>query len=239
MLVHAARIALAPLLYAQARRLRAIALQLPEPAGARSGIEGHGDLCLRVLIAGDSSAAGVGADTQDEALARPLACDLARRLEGVVGWQLVARTGVTSEALLHLLHGQELAPADVAVIVVGVNDLTSEVPLRRALKWRHAIADLLRARIEVKQVLFASMPEMQHFPLIPQPLAWYAGKHAWRNNRAQARWAQSVPNVAHVDLGGLTRAEWMARDGYHPAPQLYAQVAARLSAAICARLPRG
>jgi len=113
-------------------------------------------------------------------------------------------------------------------------------PVReRVSKWRHAIADFLRARIEVKQVLFASMPEMQHFPLIPQPLAWYAGKHARRNNLAQARWAHSVPNVSHVDLDGLTRAEWMARDGYHPAPQLYAQVAARIGAAICARLPRG
>jgi lysophospholipase L1-like esterase len=239
MLVHAARIALAPRLYAQARRLRAIALQLPEPPGARAGIEGRGDLRLRVLIAGDSSAAGVGADTQDEALARPLARDLAQRLEGAISWQLMARTGLTSEALFDLLREQDPAPADVAVVVVGVNDLTSEVPLRRALKWRHAIADFLRARIEVKQVLFASMPEMQHFPLIPQPLAWYAGKHARRNNLAQARWAHSVPNVSHVDLDGLTRAEWMARDGYHPAPQLYAQVAARIGAAICARLPRG
>jgi lysophospholipase L1-like esterase len=85
-------------------------------------------------------------------------------------------------------------------------------------------------------VLFTSMPEMQHFPLIPQPLAWYVGSRARRNNLAQARWAGSVSNVAHVDLNGMTRPEWMARDGYHPAPALYAELAARLGASIVARV---
>src|SRR6185295_3718596 len=168
------RIALGPVLYAQARRLRTIALQLPEPPGARDGVEGEGEPRLRLLVAGDSSAAGVGADTQDDALARPIARELARRLNASIAWQLVARTGLTSEGLLQHLQREVVGPADVAVIVVGVNDLTSEVPLRRALHWRAAIVDWLRAA-EVKQVLLTSMPEMQYFPLIPQPLAWYAG----------------------------------------------------------------
>lgn len=232
MLVHAAKFALAPLLYAQARRLRTIALELPEPDGPRHGVERAGSQPLRLLVAGDSSAAGVGAETQDEALARPLALDLARRLDATVHWQLVARTGLTSEALLHLLKDASLRPADVAVIVIGVNDLTSEVPLRRALHWRHAIVQWLRDGAQVQRVFFTSMPEMQRFPLIPQPLAWYAGLHSQRNNTAQARWAASMPNVAHVDVGGATRADWMARDGYHPAPPLYAHVAGRIGAAI-------
>jgi len=235
MLVHAARLALAPVLYAQARRLRTIALELPEPQGPRQGVEGEGAQQLRLLVAGDSSAAGVGAETQDEALARPLALELVRKLEATVHWQLVARTGVTSEALLCLLQREPVAPADVAVVVVGVNDLTNEVPLRRALRWRCEIALWLRAHAQVRQILFTSMPEMQRFPLIPQPLAWYAGLHARRNNVAQARWARSVPDVAHVDLGGLTRADWMARDGYHPAPPLYARVAGRIGEAIIVR----
>ncbi|HTT13716.1 MAG TPA: SGNH/GDSL hydrolase family protein [Burkholderiaceae bacterium] len=235
MLANAARIALGPILYAQARRLRAIALELPEPRGARKGVEGSGTPGLRLLVAGDSSAAGVGADTQDEALALPLARDVAGRLNGSVSWQLVARTGVTSQALLQLLQDEDVAPADVAVVVVGVNDLTNEVPLRRALRWRLAIAQWLRAR-DVTHVLFTSMPEMQNFPLIPQPLAWYVGLQARRNNRAQARWAPSASGVAHVDLDGMTRADWMARDGYHPAPKLYGQLARRLGAVIAERV---
>jgi lysophospholipase L1-like esterase len=236
MLVNVARVALGPILYAQARRLRAIAIELPEPPGARRGVEGAGASSLRLLVAGDSSAAGVGAETQDEAFARPLAREIARRLQASVEWQLVAQTGLTSEGVLQLLQRGEVAPADVAVVVVGVNDLTNEVPLRRALRWRTEIARWLAARAGVTHVLFTSMPEMQHFPLIPQPLAWYVGTRARRNNLAQARWAGSVPNVAHVDLKGMTRPEWMARDGYHPAPPLYAELAARLGASVAARV---
>jgi len=62
--------------------------------------------------------------------------------------------------------------------------------------------------------------------------------HARRNNQAQTRWARSLVNVTHIDLGGLTRADWMARDGYHPAPPLYAHLAERIGAAIVERLPR-
>jgi lysophospholipase L1-like esterase len=232
MIHHAARLALGPILYAQARRLRRIAIELPEPEGERTGTEGDGPERLRLLVAGDSSAAGVGADTQDEALARPLARDIARRLGGRVAWRLVAATGLTSEGVYALLRATTAARADVAVIVVGVNDLTSEVPLRRALRWRARIVQWLRTHAATRHVLFTSMPEMQHFPLIPQPLAWYAGLQSRRNNRLQAHFVRTLPGAAHVDLGGLQRAEWMARDGYHPAPPLYAQLAMRLGETI-------
>ena len=86
MLAIATRIALGPLLIAQANRLRRTALDLPEPHGPRSGKVGRGDPVLRLLVAGDSSAAGVGARTQREALALPLAERLARRLGGAVRW---------------------------------------------------------------------------------------------------------------------------------------------------------
>ena len=70
MLDVATRIALGPILIAQARRLRLTALELPEPRGPRRGTVGQGGTVLRVLVAGDSSAAGVGARTQRDALAR-------------------------------------------------------------------------------------------------------------------------------------------------------------------------
>ena len=74
-----ARFALFPLLYAQAQGVRAGVVPLPEPPGPRKGCEGRGTDALRLLVIGDSSAAGVGADHQDEALARPLARQIAQR----------------------------------------------------------------------------------------------------------------------------------------------------------------
>jgi lysophospholipase L1-like esterase len=234
MLDVATRIAFGPLLMAQARRLRRAALDLPEPHGPRRGTVGQGGTVLRVLVAGDSSAAGVGARTQRDALARPLAQGLARRLGGAVRWQLIAQSGLTSEGVLEKLKHERPQAADVAVIVVGVNDITKEVPLAFALRQRQLLADWLHVHAGVKQVVFPALPEMELFPALPRPLAWYAGQAARRNNRAQKRWAVALPGVAHLDMDGVAHPSLFCEDGFHPAPALYARVAERLADHIAA-----
>jgi hypothetical protein len=80
---------------------------------------------------------------------------------------------------------------------------------------------------------------MERFPSIPQPLAWYAGQHARGNNRMQAAWARRVrtqASVTHVPLEGVMRPDWMAADGYHPGPPLYARVAELLAEAVVTTL---
>lgn len=235
MLDLAAKLALGPVLYAQARRVRATALDLPEPHGPRSGVEGSGRP-LSILVAGDSSAAGVGARTQDEALARPLARQLAALTQRRIHWQLIAQTGVTSEALLHLLLHGHAKPAQVAVVIVGVNDITKDVPLAHRLRKRGEIAGWLRAHVGAQALLFTGLPEMERFPALRHPLAFYAGQAARRSNRAQVRWAQQMaaihPGLRHVSMDGLTHASLMCEDGFHPAPALYARVAQRLAQTI-------
>ena len=237
MIVHFARVALAPVLYSQARWMHKTVPMLPEPDGLRSGVSGEGARPLRLLIAGDSSAVGVGAPTQEHGLAIPLTRALATHLDVRVHWQLIGEAGLTSEGVLRKLTTSEVQPADVALVIVGANDITSEVRLSRALRHRAEMVEWLRERAGVSHVVFPSLPEMQCFPAIPQPLAWYAGLHAKRNNRAQERWARSHPWARHADISGLTKAELMATDGYHPSPSLYALVAARLADFI-ARLHR-
>ena len=101
----AAKLALMPLLIAQGRRVRGTALKLPEAAGERRGVAGTGKVALRVLIVGDSSAAGVGVGTQDEAFAGQLAHALAERTGAAVGWQLVATSGHTAHDAARALAG--------------------------------------------------------------------------------------------------------------------------------------
>lgn len=236
MMVHLAKVALAPILYSQARRMRAATIELPEPEGLRQGVSGAGEPLLRLLIAGDSSAVGVGAPTQEEGFALALVRALGFRIRSSIQWQLVGQTGLTSEGVYKKLSGSSIEPADIAVITLGANDITGEVPLQHALHYRHEIAEWLQRRLAVQHVIFPGLPEIQRFPAIPQPLAWYAGMHARRNNRAQARWARHRQRVHHADISGLARAELMAIDGYHPAPALYALIAERLAVFITALL---
>ena len=76
----AAKFALGPLLLPQSRWLKRNALRLPEAAGPREGGVGAGGPLLRLLVVGDSSAAGVGVADQAQALALPLARCLANGL---------------------------------------------------------------------------------------------------------------------------------------------------------------
>src|ERR1700761_2702487 len=104
--------ALGPILLLQARWLRRTALRLPEAAGPRNGIEGEGECDsltapLRILIVGDSSAAGVGVSSQAEALAQPVAKLLAIRTGRPVIWQLVAKSGINTREALDLLTHSE------------------------------------------------------------------------------------------------------------------------------------
>jgi lysophospholipase L1-like esterase len=228
-----ARPLLFALLLAQAQRVRASIEPLPEPPGPRGGREGRGGSELGLLVVGDSSAAGVGAPHQDLALARPLARHLAQRLQRPVRWTLVAQSGLTSAATLAHLKAHDVPAADLAVVVVGVNDITGQVPQAAALKHRGDIAVWLEAHAGVAQVLFPALPEMERFPSLPQPLAWWAGQASRRNNRAQARWARqwplARPRVVHVPMDGVMRPDLMAVDGFHPGPGLYARVAEHLA----------
>src|SRR5664279_2596643 len=105
MFAFAAKVALAPLLVAQAVATRRRAQVLPEAQGPREGELGTGSgPALRVLIAGDSSAAGVGVESQEQAVAG----HLVRALHGATGrriaWALRARSGLTTRAVHDLLR---------------------------------------------------------------------------------------------------------------------------------------
>src|SRR5690554_4997017 len=111
---------LAPWLIWQGRKVRKNTLRLPEAAGPREGQQGSGTP-LRLLVLGDSAAAGVGCETQQQALTGQLVSILAPQHQLV--WQLWAQSSLTSAGLLELVHAQPAQAFDVVVISVGVNDV--------------------------------------------------------------------------------------------------------------------
>lgn len=231
-----AKLLLGPVLIWQGRRVRATALRLPEAAGDRSRDGG----ALRLLIVGDSSAAGVGAAHQDEALAGCLARTLATQLGRPVGWQLVAASGHRSAQALVALRAAELAQADVLVTALGVNDVVDQVSPQEALAALDAIDTHARALAGVRLSLHCAAPPMQSFPLLPQPLRWFFGQQAARFNAALAARVAGQPARRVVHLPPAMQrdaAALMAIDGFHPGPRGYALWAEALAQHIVASLP--
>lgn len=231
-----AKLLLGPLLIWQGCRVRATALRLPEAAGERFQ---HGGV-LRLLIVGDSSAAGVGAAHQDEALAGCLARALATRLGQPVGWQLIATSGHRSAQALAALQAADVGAADVLITALGVNDVVDQVAPHEALAALDAIDDLARQRAGVRLSLHCAAPPMQSFPLLPQPLRWFFGRQAARFNAALAAQTRGhvLRRVVHLpEAMQRDAAALMAIDGFHPGPRGYALWADALAEHIVAALP--
>lgn len=217
----ALKLALSPLLIAQAMATRRRAPVLPEAAGAREGrVGGHG-LALRVLIAGDSSAAGVGVAHQEQSVAGYFTRALHPLITRPLLWSLRARSGLTTKQLHEWLQSERPVAADFAVVITGVNDVIDQLPSQRALAHRAALADWLLAERLAAHVVFAPLPPMHQFPLLPQPLRRVMGDDARRHNRALAAWAQTRVDVSCVPITLTLSPDTMASDGFHPGEPVY------------------
>jgi len=237
----ALKLALLPVLLAQGKRVRAHALRLPEASGERSGVAGSGTVSLRVLIVGDSSAAGVGVATQDEALSGQLAQTLAERSGAAVGWQLVASSGHTVQDACDALRSADLAPADLLVTAVGVNDVVGQTPTARFLRSLDELHALAVARAGVTHAWHCGLPKMGEFPLLPAPLRWVLGRDAAHLDSALAQHLAGNSKRLHLPLPSTPQAMdgdsglpegWMARDGFHPGPLGYRNWGRQVAEAI-------
>lgn len=222
---------LAPVLLIQALRTRKNALILPEPDGPRSGQIGTGP-ALRLLILGDSSGAGVGVAHQNQALSGQLTQALAPDFS--VTWQTLARTGATTADALDMLD--QAAPMDVAVLALGVNDVTRLTSARRFVRLQSALIDRLTT-LGARLICVTAIPPMGEFPLLPNPLRQILGHHAARLQHARATHLAGHPACRPILLDLPKDPGLMARDGFHPGPQIYARWADTTAQTIRAAHP--
>ena len=234
MLDVAARLALSPVLIAQAIAVRRRAQSLPEAAGPRQGTIGSGPP-LRLRIIGDSSAAGVGVEDQRDALAGQLAGMLARDFR--VTWQLDAITGATTRSTLQRLVAHAPDPADVIVTALGVNDVTRQVPARVWLRQQRALRARLHTIHAPRLIYITGMAPMEHFPLLPNPLRWTLARHARKLETALSRDLSGQPGLIHVPFSVDPAPDLMAQDGFHPSARLYTLWAKEMASRIISDWP--
>ena len=226
-------IVLAPILVAQGRHVRRVTPRLPEPPGPRSGSEGTGPE-LRLLILGDSAAAGVGAATQEEALSGQLLSQLRSTFR--VFWKLNAQSGYTAKDVANCLEAATAEPFDVALVSVGVNDVTGRT---RKLEWcaqQARLIWLLKAKFDVQHILLSSLPPMHLFPALPQPLRWYLGTRAKQFNQLLRKIAGADVQCEFLAISFPLEDGYMAADGFHPGALAYSAWAHLAAATIQARI---
>ncbi|MBL7251813.1 GDSL-type esterase/lipase family protein [Alloalcanivorax marinus] len=220
-----ALIALAPLLLTQARRARRDTPRLPEAGGPDHGQAGDGPAAARLLVVGESTAAGVGVREHRQGLGAQLARALHHRSGQPVAWRVNGVNGIRAGALADRLAAAPAADADLAVISLGVNDTTGLTRPGRYQADLLALIKVLRRNQPTLPVALLSVPPMQHFTALPSPLRQVLGLRAARLDRAQRTLAARLDGVHHLAYPVIADPACLAEDGYHPAERGYAYIA--------------
>ncbi len=207
---------LGPVLWAQGRWARLRTPRLPPLPPPLAGMAGEGVDELRLVALGESPAAGVGVATHEESLPAQLAAELARRQGLRVRWHSLAENGADAQRVLDtqlpLLDGEM---PDLVLVVLGVNDTTGLTPRAR---WRTRLAALAAGirRHGAPDILFTSVPRMDSFSALPQPLRSALGWRARLLDHDLRALAATIPGArCAAPLPRLTPVQ-LSADGYHP-----------------------
>jgi lysophospholipase L1-like esterase len=209
---------------------------LPEATGERGRTATGTEPALRLAVLGDSSAAGVGAATHDEALAGRLATTLAGLTGRAISWRVIAETGATTARVAGALSRDLTIPVegwrpDVVLVATGVNDL---LRWRSLTAFRADVEELFRQvhhRTPDAVVVASGMPPVGSFPLLPAPLRPAAALRVRQLDRILGEVALRLGHV-HVPLRGSAQERWFSEDGFHLAPSGYQAWARLLALAV-------
>jgi lysophospholipase L1-like esterase len=210
-----------PVVLTQGRRLKATTPHLPEAALPWSG-ELAGPDPLRLLVLGDSTAAGVGAATQTEALPGRLADALHARTGRGIRWRAVGKNGATSREIIERFLDEALTePADMLFLSIGANDAMT---IRRASAFvrdvRH-ILDAFEKRNRGAFVLMSSLPVFGRFALLPQPLRTTLFRHSLALEGAARAVVEVRPRTLMSSNPPPYAEGFWADDLFHPGPSGY------------------
>ena len=214
-------IPLAPILIVQGRRLRRTIPRLPDAALPWTG-EHPGPAPLRLLVLGDSTAAGVGAATQADALPGHLARQFHSRLGRGTTWTALGRNGATARDIItDYLDDASSVPFDVVFLTIGANDalgLRSRSAFSRDVRL---IVDTLRAANADALILVSLMPRFDRFASLRQPVKWNLALHAASLDAGARASVAGLRQVFAIPKPPPYTPTFWASDGFHPGPNGY------------------
>jgi len=209
---------LAPILISQGVYTRIVTPKLPEAEGAREGLSGEGK-SLKLLILGDSAAAGVGVESQHQALSGQLVSKLSSHCS--LTWRLEAETGSKTADIIERLERLDEFTVDIVIVSLGVNDVTGNVKLKTWLGLQEQLRTILVSKFEAKVILLSSIPPMERFPSLPQPLRWYLGRKSKAFNSGLLHQSNQFSELEYMDINFPFEDGYIAEDGFHPSDMAY------------------
>jgi len=177
---------------------------------------------VRLLVLGDSTAAGVGAHTQDDALPGNIARELHTHWGRGSTWNAIGENGATAQDIVQrYLTSATVAEYDLIFLSIGANDalhIRSRGAFRRDVR---VILRRLRARNPRAFILVSSLPAFFRFEALPNPLRWVLYLHSSSLEAAARRVVKGEPGVMMSPPPPPYTAGFFATDQFHPSASGY------------------
>jgi lysophospholipase L1-like esterase len=186
---------------------------------------------LAFAVLGDSIAYGQGAARPADTVAARLSADLA---DGGIATdvRVYAVPGARSQTLAGQVQRATARPPDLALIIVGANDLTHFVPPQQAAAH---LADAVRSlRAAGAEVVVAAAPDLSVVPWVPAQMRPAVRAASALLQQAQTRAALAAgARIADVGVspaaGFAVDPSLFSADRFHPSSAGYAVIAAALA----------
>lgn len=208
------------------------------PSG--DGIYGddHPGTAIRCLLLGDSTMVGYGMETADRTPSTLIGIGLSHVLDSPIDIHNQSVVGALSRDLDGQISRGEHHRPHLALILVGANDITHQVPAKRAA--RHLARAVRRLRAMGADVVVGSVPDFGTVKPLPMPLRTVC--RYWSRHLARRQTVAAVEAGARVvSMADLLEPLFLIKgdamfgdDRFHPSADGYARMASFLVAAAAA-----
>jgi lysophospholipase L1-like esterase len=195
---------------------------------------------LLLCVIGDSSAAGFGVEVPAQLPGVLIAHGLAEETERPVRLGTYAISGSTSRDLAAQVDAVLINPPDVALIIIGANDVTSRLRVNTSAAL--LATEVTRLRAAGTAVVVGTCPDLGAVEPIPQPLRSIARSWSLALAKAQRRVVERAGGIP-VPLADLLAREFLTRpselfsaDRFHPSAAGYEAAAGVLLPAVCSAI---
>ena len=195
--------------------------RLPTPPGPVAGEMAGEGTAYRLLVIGDSSAAGVGVDDTRDGLAFQIAQALNESTGRPVSWRAAGSNSATAASVRdHVVPHVEPRDWTHVALSLGTNDMKNFHSVSRFKREFGTLLYALRARFPGARIVWAPMIDMRRVPAMPAALAQILDIRA---DAISAKGVQLCHERGATVLEPLSdvQPEGFCHDGFHAGKEGY------------------
>lgn len=212
----------APFLYLQSKYVRRKIGRLPDAAGETSGKFGAESDTAKLLVIGESTAAGVGARTHETALAGQFARFLSRKIGKSVDWRVIGKSGITvAETIVELVPRIPNEQFDYVLVALCGNEVLKLRSPRRFRRDMRLLLAVLQAKNPNAVFFITNAPAVRLSPVLPHPIKFILGHLSALHDKNIRQFTAPMNKILYFPQPSEVVEDFFA-DGIHPSEKGYA-----------------